>query len=125
MIGGNFDVEASDTLIFTRTVTAQLARVSLEFLELCEAEALVRPRPLGEGEVGYGAEDIERLSQIRRLHEMLGLDLPAVEIVLHLRDQVLSLLERLSDLERRFARREEELLREIEDLRRRVLTGAR
>jgi DNA-binding transcriptional MerR regulator len=125
MTSANDELEAGSSLIFTRTVTAQLARVSLEFLELCEAEALVQPRPLAEGEMGYGAEDVERLAQIRRLHEMLGLDLPAVEVVLHLRDQVLSLLGRLADVERRFAQREEELLREIENLRRLVLTRSR
>jgi len=110
-------------MIFTRTVTAQLARVSVEFLDLLEAEDLMRPRLLEAegGELGYGAEDIRRLSQIRRLHETLGLELEAVEVVLHLREQVMNLLARMEDLEARFTRREQELLRELDDLRRRLL----
>lgn len=117
------NTSAKGPMIFTRTVTAQLARVSVEFLDLLEAEDLMRPRLLEAegGELGYGAEDIRRLSQIRRLHETLGLELEAVEVVLHLREQVMNLLARMEDLEARFTRREQELLRELDDLRRRLL----
>jgi DNA-binding transcriptional MerR regulator len=117
------NTSAKGPMIFTRIVTAQLARVSVEFLDLLEAEDLMRPRLLGAegGELGYAAEDIRRLSQIRRLHETLGLELEAVEVVLHLREQVMNLLARMEDLEARFARREQELLRELDDLRRRLL----
>jgi len=111
----------SEPILFARSVAAQMARVSLEFLALVEAEELLRPRPTPGGEPGYSARDIERLAQIRRLHELLGLDLAAVEVVLHLRDQVEELLARLEEMERRFARREQELLTEIEVLRRRLL----
>jgi MerR family transcriptional regulator/heat shock protein HspR len=120
MTAENRDAPASGPLIFTRIVAAQLARVSVEFLDRCEAEELVQPRRLAGGEGGYAADDIERLSQIRRLHEMLGLDLDAVDVVLHLREQVLALLARLEDLEARFARREQELMDEISDLRHRL-----
>ncbi len=108
-------------VIFARSVAARLAGVSLEFLELVEAEALIRPRQLEGGEAGYASADIQRLARIRRLHEMLGLDLPAVEVVLHLREQMMDLLKRMAEVEERFARREQELLAEIEELRRRLL----
>lgn len=120
MTAENRDTPASGPLIFTRIVAAQLARVSVEFLDRCEAEELVQPRRLAGVEGGYTADDIERLSQIRRLHVMLGLDLDAVDVVLHLREQVLALLARLEDLEARFARREQELMDEISDLRHRL-----
>lgn len=105
---------------FTRPVAAQLARVSLEFLSLCETEDLIRPRELEGGEVGYSSEDIQRLSQIRRFHDTLGLDLDAVEVVLHLRTQVITLLSHLEEMERQFARREQELLEELDRLHRRL-----
>lgn len=110
-------------VIFARSVAAQMARVSLEFLELVEAEALIKPRQLEGGDPGYAAADIQRLAQIRRLHEILGLDLPAVEVVLHLREQIAALLCRMEEVEQRFSRREQELLREIQELRRRLLVG--
>jgi MerR family transcriptional regulator/heat shock protein HspR len=108
-------------LIFTRTVAAQLARVSLEFLDRLEAEEMVRPRQLEGGEQGYTPDDIRRLSRIRRLHETLGLDLAAVEVILRLRERVAVLLTQMDEMEARFDRRERELLRELDDLRRRFL----
>jgi MerR family transcriptional regulator/heat shock protein HspR len=108
-------------IIFTRTVAAQLARVPLEFLELLEAEDMVQPRELTEGEWGYTPEDINRLARIRRLHETLGLELAAVDVVLRLRERVTFLLAQMEEMESRFTRREQELLQELEDWRRRFL----
>jgi len=121
MTSGQQKTPPSSPPTFTRTVTAQLARVSVEFLSQCEAQDLIRPRQLEEGEVGYASEDIQRLSLIRRFHDTLGLDLDAVEVVLHLREQLLSLLLRVEEMERRFALTEQELLEEIDRLRRRLI----
>ena len=107
-------------VIFSRAVAAQLAGLSMDFLSLCEAENLIQPRHGAAGEPGYNAADIRQLARIRRLTEDLGLDLAMVEVVLHLRGQVLGLSQRLQDLERRRSQREEELLAEIGDLRRRL-----
>jgi MerR family transcriptional regulator, heat shock protein HspR len=115
------DPSSKAPLIFTRTVAAQLARVSLEFLERLEADELIQPRELEGEEKGYAPEDIGRVSRIRRLHETLGLDLASVEIVLRMREQVVQLLARMEEMEKHFARREQELLRELDDLRRRFL----
>lgn len=117
------DDNPGGAVIFSRSMAAQMARVPLEFLELVEAEALLTPRATPGGEPGYSARDIERLARIRRLHELLGLDLAAVEVVLHLREQIEDLMARLEEMERRFAERERELLEEIEALRRRLLVG--
>lgn len=106
--------------LFTRSIAAQLARITLEFLSVLEAEALIQPRPSGQGEPGYSAEDITHIVRIRRLHEDLGLDLGAVEIVLHMRRQITDLLKRMEDMEKRLVIRERELLQDIQDLRRRL-----
>jgi len=105
-------------IIFARTVTAQMARVSLEFLGRLEAEDLMQPHTREGREPGYTPEDIHRLTLIRRLHETLGLDLAAIEVVLHLREQMLETLNRMEEMQRRFARREQELLQELNELRR-------
>lgn len=128
MSSRNAKMVLSQPLLFTRRVAAQLARVSLEFLERLEAEALMVPKELAGGEKGYSPEDITRLAQLRRLHDTLGLDFPALEVVMHLRERLAAALARIEELEARFARREQELLRELEDLRRRFLVcqeGAR
>jgi MerR family transcriptional regulator, heat shock protein HspR len=115
------DTPPKAPLLFTRTVAAQLARVSLDFLERLEAEDLIRPRQLEGGERGYAPEDIGRLSRMRRLHETLGLDLASLEVVLHLRERLTLVLAQMEDMEARFSRREQELLQELNELRRRFL----
>jgi MerR family transcriptional regulator/heat shock protein HspR len=117
----NHDPSSKTSLIFARTVAAQLARVSLEFLDRLEAEDLIQPRELEGGDLGYTPEDIQRLSRIRRLHDTLGLDLAAVEVVLRLREQVVDMLARMEDMEKRFNRREQDLVKELNELRRRFL----
>ena len=117
----NHDPPSKTSLIFTRTVAAQLARVSLEFLDRLEAKDLMQPRELEGGGSGYTPEDIQRLSRIRRLHDTLGLDLVAVEVVLRLREQVVDMLAQMEDMEKRFNRREQDLVKELNELRRRFL----
>jgi MerR family transcriptional regulator, heat shock protein HspR len=106
--------------LFSRPIAAQLARITLDFLSRLEEGKLIRPRTAVQGEPGYCAEDITQISRIRRLHEDLGLDLEAVEIILHMRRQILTLLRRMEEMERRLAGRERELVQEIQELRRRL-----
>lgn len=110
--------------MFTRALAAQLARVSLEFLSLCEQADLIEVQVMSGGGVGYSTVDIRRLARIRRLCRDLDLDLTAVEVVLHLRRQVLDLLAQLEEMEQQQARREQELLNEIQQLRRRLAEEA-
>jgi len=112
-------------VLYPRAVAAQLARASLELLKWCEREELLRAQVMVGGERGYGAEDIRRLARIRSLREDLGLERDAVLIVLRMREQMIDLLQELNDLEELLMRREEELIREIQRLRRRVSEEAR
>ena len=110
--------------IYSRTVAARLARVSLDFLQRCEQERLIQTHVTRGGKRGYTAADVEQLARIRRLREGLELDLAAVEVILHLRQRVLELLKEIETMERRHARREQELLNEIHRLRRRLAEEA-
>jgi hypothetical protein len=100
--------------IFSHTAVAHLARISLDLLHQCEQEGLF---PYTSGDrLGFSAEEIAQLSRIRRLHEDLGLDLPAIEIVLNMRQRILELTDELEDMERQMAQREQALLSEIHRL---------
>lgn len=114
-----------DEPLYTRRVAAQLARVSLDFLRRCEQERIVRPRPLPGGNLGYTARDIQSLARARRLRSSLGLNMPAVEVVFHLRRQVLDLQTRLEQVEREMEQREQAWLREVQELRRQLAQEAR
>ena len=113
-----------DEPVYTRLVAVQLAQVSLDFLCLCEEEGLIQVQGMAGGGQGYSVADIRHLVRIHRLHEDVGLDLPAVEVTLNLRRQVLDLMAQIEELEQRMAQREQELLDEIGRLRRRLAVEA-
>ena len=117
-----FDV---DEVRYTRIVAAQLAEISLETLERCEAERLVRLRVVREDGPCYSARDVRELARIGRLREQLELDFPALEVVMHMRRQVVNLRREMAQLEQEMARREERLLHELVTLRRRVAQETR
>lgn len=106
--------------LYTRQTAAKLARVSIDFLQICEGEQFVRPQPMPGGEWGFSAADIRNLARVRRLRQSLGLDMPAVEVVLHLRSQVVGLQAELLQMHKDMERREQELLQEIAALRRQL-----
>lgn len=103
--------------LFLRTVTAQLARVSMEFIVQCEQEGLVEYRVISGGGSGFSTSDIRRLARVRRLRDDLELDFPAVEVVLNLRQQLLDLMDHTETLEQQMIKRERQLLAEIQQLR--------
>ena len=105
---------------YTRIVTAQLAEISIEFLDRCEQEQLVQTRIIRGGSPGYSARDIRRIARIARLHEDLELDFASLEVVLNMREQILELRDQLEALEQDMVQREEQLLRELVALRRQL-----
>jgi DNA-binding transcriptional MerR regulator len=105
---------------YTRIVAAQLADVSMVFLERCETERLIEVRVIRGGQPGYSARDIRQLARIGRLNADLELDFPALEVVLNMRQQLLDLQGQMESLEQEMVQREERLTRELVDLRRRL-----
>ncbi|MCJ7735280.1 MAG: MerR family transcriptional regulator [Anaerolineales bacterium] len=88
---------------------AYIACVSLDFLLVCEREGLITPRYRAKGLTGYTMKDIQRLQIIRRLHEDLNLNFPAIDVVLHLREQIEELAGQRSSFERRLLEQQAEL----------------
>lgn len=109
---------------YTRKRATQLANISVQFLEMCETERFIEVRFTSADQPCYSINDIRQLSLIRRLHEDLEIDFPALEVVLNLRRQLLDLQEQIDDLERQAIQREEQLRRELLNLRRRFADEA-
>jgi len=109
---------------YTRKRATQLANISVQFLEICETERLIEVHLRAADQPCYSINDIRQLSLIRRLHDDLELDLPALEVVLHLRRQLLDLQEQMDELERQANEREERLIRELIKLRSRFADEA-
>ena len=104
-------------VLYKPSSASQLARVSLDFLRECEHEGLIRPQMMAHGEYGYPITEIRQLARIRRLCDSLALDLAAVEVILHLRQQVVALIEQLNQLEQQKNSCEKYLQNEIQVLR--------
>jgi MerR family transcriptional regulator/heat shock protein HspR len=73
---------------FTISVAAEIVQVHQQTLRHYERLGLVEPIR-GKGEIRYySPEDIERVQQIRRLVEELGVNLAGVEVILNMREQM-------------------------------------
>jgi MerR family transcriptional regulator/heat shock protein HspR len=73
---------------FTISVAAEIVKVHQQTLRHYERLGLIEPLR-GKGEIRYySPEDIERVQQIRRLVEELGVNLAGVEVILNMRDQM-------------------------------------
>ncbi len=107
-------------VIYTPASTSQLARVSLDFLRECEQEGLIRSQRMAHGEYGYRVTDIRQLARIRRLCENLALDLAAIDVILNMHQRASDLMEQLKNLDQQKINREQELLSEAQELRRRL-----
>jgi len=74
--------------LYTISVAAELVSVHQQTLRHYERLGLVEPLR-GKGEIRYySPQDIERIQQIRRLVEELGVNLAGVEVILNMRDQL-------------------------------------
>jgi DNA-binding transcriptional MerR regulator len=107
-------------VLYNLDSASQMARVSIDFLRDCEQEGLIQSKIMVHGEPGYTLAEIRRLARIRRLCDNLALDLAAVEVVLHLRQQVSDLMAHLNQLEQHMNNREADLINEIQALRRQL-----
>jgi MerR family transcriptional regulator/heat shock protein HspR len=73
---------------FTISVAAELVNVHQQTLRHYERLGLVEPQR-GKGEIRYySPQDIEKVQQIRRLVDELGVNLAGVEVILNMRDQM-------------------------------------
>lgn len=108
-----------ETLFPIRTV-AQLVRVSEDFVRRCLHAELVKARIMLHGRRGLGCYEVRRLKRVRHLHQDLGLNLEAIDLVLRYRKRLQTLQQRYDELERRLYRREAELQAQIDALRRRL-----
>ena len=88
------DTETSEGIYAITAVIAQFD-LTAETLVRYERAGLLRPSIVNEVRF-YTADDIERLSTIRRLTEICGLNLAGVDVVLRLLDQIQTLQRQLA-----------------------------
>lgn len=80
--------------------------VDREFVHVLEMEEIIHPKLSSEGEKIFSAEDVERVRLAHVLMHDLEINLAGVEVVLHLREELLA-------VQRQFAEILEQLVEEI------------
>jgi MerR family transcriptional regulator/heat shock protein HspR len=88
------DTETSEGIYAITAVIAQFD-LTAETLVRYERAGLLRPTIVNEVRF-YTAADVERLSTIRRLTEICGLNLAGVDVVLRLLDEIQTLQRQLA-----------------------------
>lgn len=107
----------TDELLYLESLVVELAQVSAEFLKECEERGLIQARRMTGGGWGYSLDDLFSIMRIRQLAMELNLNLQAIEVIFHMRRQILTLRRQIEALERNNRRRELELQAEIQLLR--------
>jgi MerR family transcriptional regulator/heat shock protein HspR len=72
--------------------------VDAEFLDLLEAEGLIHPKRSSEGDLVISSEDAERVRVARLLTGELDVNLPGVEVIMHMRDSMQEMQQQFSDI---------------------------
>jgi DNA-binding transcriptional MerR regulator len=105
--------------IYSLAEIAKFARVTTEFIQACERENLIQVTVV-RGTIGYNQDTVRRLIRIRHLHRDLGLDLTAIDCILRMRRRIGHLQKQMHDMERKMVAREQELIAEIQRLRKQL-----
>jgi len=84
------DLLRSDQPLYAIGIAAQLVRLHPQTLRRYEGLGLVRPARRS-GRRLYSRRDVDRLLQIVRLTNELGINLAGVEVILRLKEQVVAL----------------------------------
>ncbi len=85
---------------FAISIAARMVGLHAQTLRYYERAGLVRPsRSSGRNRL-YSQRDVERLRQIRRLTDDLGLNLAGVEVILRMGDRMARMEREMEDLRR-------------------------
>lgn len=85
---------------FAISVAARMVGLHAQTLRYYERAGLVRPSRSGGRNRLYSQRDVERLRQIRRLTDDLGLNLAGVEVLLRMGDRMARMEREMEDLRR-------------------------
>ena len=95
-------------------VAAKLCDLHPQTLRLYERMGLIKPRRVGRKNRIYSDADIERLRQIQRLTQDLGVNLAGVEVVFRLLEQMEQMRKSMEEEMERMRHDMEKTMREVE-----------
>ena len=101
-----------DEPVYMIGVAARICRVHPQTLRMYERLGLIAPRRIKSKNRMYSESDIERLHQIQRLTQDMGINLAGVEVVLNLLDRM---NEMQREMEEEMNRVRQEMERQLRD----------
>jgi MerR family transcriptional regulator/heat shock protein HspR len=104
--------------VYMISVAAELAGMHPQTLRIYEARGLITPKRSPKNTRLYSSEDVTRLRRIQELTTELGMNLAGVEKVFELEGEIERLQRRLRTLERQAAHMQDEMLAELERVKR-------
>jgi MerR family transcriptional regulator/heat shock protein HspR len=104
--------------VYMISVAAELAGMHPQTLRIYETRGLITPKRSPKNTRLYSDEDVERLRRIQELTTELGMNLAGVERVFELEAEIARMQRRLRSLERQTELVREELVAEVERVRR-------
>jgi MerR family transcriptional regulator/heat shock protein HspR len=104
--------------VYMISVAAELAGMHPQTLRIYETRGLITPKRSPKNTRLYSDEDVERLRRIQELTTELGMNLAGVEKVFELEREIARMSRRMRSLERQAQRVEQELMEEVERVRR-------
>ena len=81
-------MDKKDHPVYIISVAAELVDMHPQTLRLYERKGLIRPKRSGGKTRLYSERDVEKLREIRRLTQELGVNLAGVEEIIRLRDEL-------------------------------------
>ena len=103
-----------DEPVYMISVAARLCELHPQTLRMYERLGLVQPARIGAKNRMYSERDLDRLRQIQRLTQDMGVNLAGVEVVLGLLERMQHMQDEMDVEMERMRREMEELLRRLE-----------
>lgn len=95
--------ESRDEPLYLISVVARLCEMHPQSIRLYERLGLIRPRYISRRRL-FSNADIERLRQIRRLTQEMGVNLAGVEVIFGLLEKIDHLQQELDELQAKYRR---------------------
>ena len=97
--------------VYMISIAAKLCDLHPQTLRMYERLGLVKPARIGSKNRMYSETDIERLNQIQRLTQDMGVNLAGVEVILDLLEKIQRMQEQMDTEMERMRREMEETIR--------------
>jgi MerR family transcriptional regulator, heat shock protein HspR len=93
--------------LYTIKIAAELCGMHEQSLRMYERRGLIAPQRSPGNIRRFSDEDVEQIRFIKRLVDDLGVNLAGVEVILHMRQQLIEVQQELSALQRGTAKIED------------------